>query len=137
MKNNSYKIIDFNIIGDNLGKLIALENNNQIPFEVKRVYYIYDSLHHIIRGKHAHYNLQQLCICVSGSCSFLLDDCQEKNIVKLSSPTRGLYIKNLIWREIFDFSKDCVLLVLADDYYNENDYIRDYNHFINIAKENR
>lgn len=132
--NNHYKVLKFKAIGDESGKLIALENNKYVPFEIKRVYYIYDSLHHITRGKHAHCDLQQLCICVKGSCDFLLDNGKEKSIIRMSSPEDGLYIKNLIWREMFNFSSDCVLLVLASDYYKESDYIRDYKTFIDMIK---
>ncbi len=123
-------IIDFKVIGDDRGSLIALENNHNVPFDVKRVYYIYNTKVDIRRGFHAHINLKQVAICVSGSCKFLLDDGIEKKHIELNSSDKGLFIEGLIWREMYDFSSDCVLVVLADEYYSEDDYIRNYEDFI-------
>ena len=117
-------------MGDERGSLIALEENHNIPFDIKRVYYIFGTKQNIRRGYHAHKNLEQLAICVKGSCSFLLDDAKETKHIVLSSPAQGLLIKGLIWREMYDFSPDCVLMVVASDYYDENDYIRDYDVFL-------
>ncbi len=127
-------LIDFKIMGDNRGSLIALEENHNVPFDVKRVYYIFGTKENVRRGFHAHKNLKQLAICVNGSCTFLLDDGKLKEHIALTSPTQGLLIEGLIWREMYDFSKDCVLMVLADNYYDENDYIRDYDVFLEAAK---
>lgn len=124
------KIIKFKIMGDERGSLIALEENCNVPFDVKRVYYIFDTKEGVRRGYHAHKNLKQLAVCVRGSCTFLLDDGHAQEHVKLSSPTQGLLIEGLVWREMYDFSPDCVLMVLADAYFDENDYIRDYGHFL-------
>jgi len=125
------KVIDFKIMGDDRGSLIALEENHNVPFDVKRVYYIFGTKEGVRRGYHAHKNLKQLAICVSGSCKFLLDDGNVKEHVELNAPTQGLLIEGLVWREMFDFSSDCVLMVLADNYYDEEDYIRDYQLFLN------
>ena len=84
----------------------------------------------VIRGKHAHRKLEQIIICIHGSCDFMLDDGREKIKVHLDTPTRRLYIKNNIWREFTNFSSDCVLVVLASEHYNESDYIRDYQEFM-------
>ena len=130
------KLIDFEIRGDARGSLIALEKEHNVPFDIKRVYYIFDTTGGVRRGFHAHKNLKQLAICVKGSCKFLLDDGTNKNIYNLNEPTKGLYIEGLIWREMFDFSHDCVLMVLADAYYDEGDYIRDYTRFIEIVNKN-
>lgn len=124
------QLINFDIRGDARGSLIALEKEHNVPFDIKRVYYIFDTSEGVRRGFHAHKNLKQLAICVKGSCKFLLDDGINKNIYDLNEPTKGLYIEGLIWREMFDFSHDCVLMVLADDYYDEADYIRDYAGFL-------
>ena len=107
-----------------------------IPFEIKRIYYIYDLKKDIPRGFHAHKDLQQIAICIKGSCKFLLDNGKErvKDII-LDSPNKGLFIDKMIWREMYDFSEDCVLLVLASDYYKENDYIRDYEEFLRSINE--
>lgn len=123
-------LIDFKIMGDNRGSLIALEENHNVPFDVKRVYYIFGTEQGVRRGYHAHKNLKQLAICVSGSCTFLLDDGTQQKYITLSSPTQGLLIEGLIWREMYNFSLDCVLIVLADAYYDENDYIRCYDKFL-------
>ncbi len=125
-----YQLLNFSTLGDNRGSLVALESNKQIPFEIKRTYYIFGTKQDVSRGFHAHKNLSQVLICVSGSCQILLDDGNTKDEIVLNSPNQGLLIKNLIWREMHNFSTDCVLLVLASDYYNESDYIRDYNEFI-------
>jgi len=124
------KMIDFNIMGDDRGSLIALEENHNTPFDIKRVYYIFGTKEKIRRGYHAHKNLKQLAICVSGSCKFLIDNGKEKVDHTLDSPNQGLLIEGLLWREMYDFSKDCVLVVLASEYYNEDDYIRDYDNFL-------
>jgi len=125
----TYDIIDFRIIGDDRGSLTALEENHNTPFDIKRVYYIYDTKPGVRRGFHAHKDLKQLAIAVSGSCTFHLDDGHDTAEVRLDSPNRGLLIEGLIWREMYDFSPDCVLMVVASDYYKESDYIRDYAQF--------
>ena len=126
------KFIEFDIKDDERGKLIAIEQFKNLPFEIKRVYYIFATKSGVRRGYHAHKDLQQIAICVSGSCKFLLNNGKEriKDII-LDSPNKGLFIDKMIWREIYDFSEDCVLLVLASDYYDESDYIRDYKEFLN------
>ena len=127
------KLIKFEIKGDDRGSLIALESNKNIPFEIKRVYYIFGTKNGVRRGYHAHKNLRQALICISGSCKILLDDGKEKIEIELNSPDQGLLIESMIWREMFDFSPDCVLLALADDYYDEGDYIRNYKEFLHIV----
>lgn len=124
----------FNIHGDDRGQLVAVEEGNDIPFKVRRVYYLYDTVEGVRRGYHAHKNLQQVLICVHGSCKILLDDGETKEVVELNRPEEGLYIANNIWREMFDFSSDAVLLVLASELYDEADYIRDYSDFIKFVK---
>lgn len=122
--------------GDDRGQLVALEEFKDIPFEIKRVYYIYDTLEGVRRGFHAHKNLEQILICIHGSCKVLLDNGKEKKVVPLEKPYEGLYIANNMWREMFDFSPDAVLLVLASELYDEADYIRDYDIFLEeIAKD--
>lgn len=123
-------LIDLPSLGDDRGSLVAIEANKHIPFEVKRVYYIFGTQSGVSRGFHAHKNLQQLAVCVAGKCRMLLDDGVNKESVWLDSPTKGLMIGNNVWREMHEFSNDCVLLVLASEYYDESDYIRDYSDFI-------
>ncbi len=125
-----YKLIDFPVHGNHEGKLVALEKNNEFPFEIKRVYYIWDTVHDAIRGRHAHKDLQQVIICVKGECDFILDDGKTRENVHLNNPAQGLYIRNNIWREFTNFSEDCVVMVLASEHYNPDDYIHDYERFL-------
>lgn len=124
------KLIPLQVHGDERGSLIALEQDKNIPFEVKRIYYLFNTKEGVRRGFHAHKELTQLVIAVRGSCRFLLDNGSEKINLLLDNPAQGLLIDSCIWREMYDFSEDCVLLVLADELYDENDYIRDYDNFI-------
>ena len=120
--------------GDERGQLVALEEYKDIPFQIKRVYYMYDTGKGVRRGYHAHKSLEQILICIHGTCKILLDNGKEKKIVPLEKPYEGLYIANNIWREMFDFSPDAVLMVLASDFYNEEDYIRDYEEFLEFVR---
>lgn len=120
--------------GDNRGQLVALEEFKDIPFQIKRVYYMYDTVKGVIRGKHAHKSLQQILVCIHGSCKILLDNGKEKKIVPLEKPYEGLFVGSDMWREMYDFSPDAVLLVLASDLYDESDYIRNYDEFLQFVK---
>ncbi|MFM5437873.1 FdtA/QdtA family cupin domain-containing protein [Aeromonas enteropelogenes] len=124
------KLINFPVLGDERGSLVALENNKNIPFDIKRVYYIYGTEQGVARGFHAHKALKQVAICISGSCRFVMDDGLNKEELILNSPSKGLLIDAMQWHEMYDFSTDSILLVLASDIYDENDYIRDYGSFI-------
>lgn len=119
--------------GDERGQLIALEENKDIPFAIRRVYYMYDTLPGVTRGFHAHKSLEQILICIHGSCKVRLDNGTEKKIVFLEKPYEGVYIANNMWREMYDFSEDAVLMVLASDFYKEEDYIRDYDEFLKLV----
>ena len=119
--------------GDERGQLVALEEHKDIPFEIKRVYYMYDTDKGVTRGQHAHKSLEQILICIHGSCKLMLDNGKEKKIVSLEKPYEGLYISNNIWREMYDFSSDAVLMVLASDVYKEEDYIRNYDEFLKFV----
>lgn len=121
--------------GDERGQLVALEEFRDIPFEIKRVYYMYDTAEGVRRGLHAHRKLEQILICIHGSCKVLLDNGTEKKVVLLENQYEGLYVPNTMWREMYDFSADAVLMVLASDYYDESDYIRDYDEFLTYAGE--
>lgn len=133
MKN---ELLNFQAIGDERGYLVSLESNRNIPFNIKRVYYIYGT-NEQPRGFHAHKKLQQVLVCVKGTCKVMLDDGQEKLEYLLNQPDYGLVIKEMIWHEMYDFSEDCVLMVLASDYYEENDYIRKYENFIESLNSSR
>ena len=125
-----YDLINFNLHGDHNGSLVAVESNKEIPFDIKRVYYIWDTAKDVIRGHHAHKKLEQVIVCLSGSCDFILDNGMTRQTVHMDNPTKGLYLKPNIWREFTNFSPDCILLVMASSEYNPNDYIRDYQAFI-------
>lgn len=125
----------FKVHDDARGHLVAIEEEKDIPFQIKRIYYIYNVMEGAVRGLHAHKSLKQLLICIHGKCTVVLDDGKEKITVELGNPNLGLYISNAIWREMADFSSDAVLLVLASEHYDENDYIRDYKEFLQFVKE--
>lgn len=123
------KFYDLQIRGDERGSLVVIEGNKDIPFDIKRVYYIFATKMDIRRGFHAHKELEQIAVCVAGSCKFHLDDGHATAEVVLDSPSKGLYVGKMIWREMYDFTPDCVLIVLASAFYDERDYIRSYADF--------
>ena len=125
-------LIDLPTLGDERGGLIALESNDSVPFEIKRIYYIIDTKKGISRGFHAHKKLKQLVICVSGSCQFVLDDGINRESVILNDPMQGLLVNKMIWREMHNFSNNCILLVIASQHYCEDDYIRNYQSFLEM-----
>lgn len=128
------KLIRLQTHGDDRGSLISLEHNNNIHFDIKRVYYMFNTLDDVRRGCHAHRNLKQLVIAVRGSCRFILDNGRERIELLLDNPAQGLLLDSMIWREMHQFSEDCVLMVLADQVYDESDYIRSYSDFIEIMQ---
>lgn len=115
---------------DERGRLVSIEGEQDTPFDVKRVYYMYDITEGAKRGCHAHKTLEQLLVCVHGSCRVMLDDGRTRTETQLENPCKGLYIGPFIWREIYDFSFDAVLMVLASDHYDESDVILDYEQFL-------
>ena len=129
------EIINFDTKGDERGSLISLEENKNVPFDIKRVYYIFNTVEGIRRGFHAHKKLKQVLVCVAGSCKVLLDDGKSKEEISLDNPNKGLLIESMIWHEMFDFSPDCVLMVLANEVYDENDYLRDYQQFLSYLNK--
>lgn len=126
--------IIFNEIKDSRGVLVSFEGNKNIPFDIKRVYVIKNVPGGMARGGHAHKNLKQVIVCLKGSCDFDLVEAVGGRIIKtthtLNSHTTGLLVENRTWREMKNFSEDCVLMVLASEHYSEDDYIRNYESFI-------
>jgi dTDP-4-dehydrorhamnose 3,5-epimerase-like enzyme len=116
--------------GDDRGMLVALEKDRNVPFDIRRVYYMFATRSEVHRGQHAHRNLNQLAVTVRGSVTFLLDDGSGPVEVVLDDPSRGLLIGRMVWRDLYDFSEDCVLMVLADQLYDPADYITDYDDFL-------
>tara|TARA_B110000208_G_scaffold127789_1_gene155435 strand:+ start:3780 stop:4178 length:399 start_codon:yes stop_codon:yes gene_type:complete len=128
------KLINFKPLGDERGSLIAIEAEKSVPFQVRRVYYIFGIKAGVERGFHAHKALNQVAVAVTGSCEMVLDDGESKAAVLLNSPEKGVLIGPGMWRVMRNFTPDCVLLVLADQHYDEADYIRDYDQFIDWIK---
>lgn len=119
---------------DKYGKLVPIEGENDIPFKIKRVYYIYGVDRTVCRGFHAHSKLHQVLICVNGSVKIRLKNNSSEEIVFLEKPEEALYIGPMIWREMFEFSENAVLLVLASDYYDDNEYIRNWDKYVDLAE---
>lgn len=130
---NSLK--EHKVLGDERGQLIAIESEIHVPFEIKRVFYIYGTKPSVPRGEHAHHKTKQYLIAVNGSCKVTLDSGLESITHELNKPSIGLFQDAKVWGKMHDFSKDCVLLVLADQRYDESDYIRNYEEFLRDLKK--
>jgi len=126
------KTYNFSTHGDHRGTLVAVDKYSGLPFELRRIYYIFGTEKTSSRGHHAHKELHQLAICLSGSCTMVLDNGFERESILIDSPHVGIDLPPMLWHEMHDFSDDCILLVLASDYFNEGDYIRDYQEFKNF-----
>ena len=123
-------VVDLPKIHNDAGNITSLENSKNIPFDIKRIYYLYDVPMGADRGGHGHYELEQYIVAASGSFSFVLDDGKNKKEVFLNDPSKALYIKSGIWREIKNFSSGSICLVLASHVYEESDYMRDYEDYL-------
>ncbi|WP_034445925.1 sugar 3,4-ketoisomerase [Butyrivibrio sp. AE2032] len=133
---NKYRVIDFEELGDERGNLIVAEGESRfVPFEIKRVFYIYGSDATVVRGQHANKKTRFVMINVSGSCKIKVNDGISETIVNLDTPKRGLYLEEMLWKEMYDFSKDSVLLVLCSEHYNEAEYIRDFDKYVNMVNK--
>ena len=126
------KIINFKDFGDERGKLVVIEGNRDIPFEIKRVFYIYESDGDIVRGQHANRESEFVLINVSGTSKVKVYDGMNSMVYSLDRPMMGIYIPQMIWKDMYDFSKDSVLLVLASTHYDGREYIRDYDEYLKI-----
>ncbi len=126
------KLIEIEELGDERGLLTVIEGNKSLPFDISRIFYIYNTMPKVRRGFHAHYKTRQALVCVSGNCKVYLDNTNRKTDVLLDSPTKVLILEPTDWHEMYDFSPDCVLLVLASHLYDSEDYIRDYDKFIEV-----
>ena len=133
---NDCKVFELPKITDPRGDLTFIQNLDQIPFEIKRVFYIYDVPTGESRGSHAHRNLKQFIICLSGSFDVLLDDGKQKKKVHLNRPWQGLYVPEMIWSSEANFDPGAVCLVLVSELYDSKSYIRDYDLFIKQIKTN-
>lgn len=127
---DQYKILEFGDLGDERGKLVVVEGAQDIPFDIQRVFYIYGSDSEVVRGQHANRNSEFVLINVSGSSKVRVDNGFEEEIIELNRPRMGLYLPTMLWKDMYDFSEDSVLLVLANTHYDGHEYIRDYDEFI-------
>ena len=124
-------ILCFGDLGDERGKLVVIEGNQAIPFSIERVFYIYDSDSKVIRGQHANRVSEFVLINVAGKSKVRITDGKEEIVIELNKPMMGVYIPKMIWKDMYDFSPDSVLLVLASTHYDGEEYIRDYNEYLN------
>lgn len=134
-----YKIVEFADLGDERGNLVVIEGEGRdIPFDIKRVFYIYGSDSEVVRGQHANRETEFLMVNVGGTSKVRIDNGYEQEIVELNRPGMGLYLPTMLWKDMYDFSPDSILLVLASKHYDAKEYIRDYNEYLEeIKKEKR
>jgi len=130
------KYIRFNQLGDDRGKLVVIEGEQEVPFIIQRVFYIYGSDQDVVRGEHANLETEFVLINVCGSSKLRIDDGTNEKIYVLDKPHEGIYIPRMVWKDMYDFSEDSILLVLASQHYNGKEYIRDYDEYIKIMSEN-
>ena len=124
------KLLEFKELGDARGNLVVVEGETSIPFAIQRVFYIYNSEHDVIRGEHANRETEFVLINVAGSSKVRISNGKEEAVVVLDKPGKGLYIPKMIWKDMYDFSSDSVLLCLASTHYMGDEYIRDYDLFV-------
>lgn len=126
------KIINFADLGDERGKLVVIEGGQAIPFQIKRVFYIYGSDSTVKRGEHANRESEFVLINVAGTSKVRITDGKEEFVVELNKPMMGVYIPKMIWKDMYDFSSDSVLLVLASTHYDNQEYIRDFDEYVKM-----
>lgn len=129
-----YKILTLKDLGDERGKLVVVEGEKDIPFEIKRVFYIYGSDSTVIRGQHANLNSEFVLINVAGKSKVKVTNGKDEAIIDLDKPMKGVYLPKMVWKEMYDFSSDSVLLVLTNTYFDAKEYIRDYKKYLDIVK---
>lgn len=131
--NRQHTVIDFDAMGDERGQLVAIEGMKQVPFEIKRVFYVYGTSDNKARGCHANKNTQFVIISVSGSCIVTIHDGVSCQDVVLDRQTKGLYLDKMIWKEMHSFSKDSVLMVLCSETYDKDEYIHDFQEYLMVV----
>ena len=130
-----YKILNFKDLGDERGKLVVIEGGKDIPFEIERAFYIYGSDSTVIRGQHANIKSEFILVNVAGTSKVMITDGTKKEIINLDKPMKAVYIPKMMWKEMYDFSPDSVLLVLANTHYDGKEYLRDYDEYLKIMKQ--
>lgn len=128
------QILDFPDLGDERGNLVVVEGESAIPFAINRIFYIYGSDSEVVRGCHANLRSEFVMINVSGTSKIKVDNGQEVKIIELNRPRMGLYLRNMVWKEMYDFSQDSVLLVLSNEHYDPEEYIRDYETYLKMVR---
>ena len=134
MQKDMYKLLTFKDLGDERGKLVVIEGNQDIPFDIARAFYIYGSDATVVRGKHANRNSEFVLVNVAGKSKVMITDGTKKEIIELNKPMEAVYIPKMIWKEMYDFSADSVLLVLSNTHYDGSEYIRDFEEYLQIMK---
>ncbi len=130
-----YQIINFRECGDERGNLVVAEGEKDIPFAIQRIFYIYGSDDTVVRGQHANKTSEFVLINVSGTSKVRITDGKETAIISLDKPRMGLYISRMLWKDMYEFSPDSVLLVLANTHYDETEYIRDFNEYLALIEQ--
>ena len=126
------RVLNFGDLGDERGKLVVVEGAMDIPFEIKRVFYIYGSDSEVVRGQHANRESEFVLINVGGTSKVRIDNGHSEAVIELNKPMMGLYIPTMVWKDMYDFSEDSILLVLASTHYDGDEYIRDYEEYVSI-----
>lgn len=121
--NEKYRLINFDELGDERGKLVVIENLKNIPFEIKRIFYIYGTKPNVIRGQHANKISRFVLINLAGECKIKVNDGEKEEVFLMNKPNQGIYLDRLVWKDMYDFSEDAILLVLSDSEYIKNEYI--------------
>ena len=134
MKKSNCRCLNFNELGDERGKLVVVEGTNDVPFDIKRIFYIYGSDTDVVRGCHANRKSEFVLINVCGSSKVKVFDGQAEEIFLLDKPHTGIYLPKMVWKDMYDFSPDSILLVLSSEHYDSLEYIRDYNTFLKEVK---
>jgi hypothetical protein len=137
MKNEIIEEIILNVNGDNTGKLVSIESKKNIPFNIERIFYIYGTSGDSIRGKHANKNSQFVMVCLNGSVKVMVDDGKNKEEVLLNNPFSAIFIPKMTWKEMYDFSTDCILLVISDCVYDSEEYIKNYDLFLEVVSNEK
>ena len=136
MKQKLNELLTFKELGDNRGKLVVIEGLQDVPFEIKRIFYIYGTDKDVIRGNHANKKSEFVIINVCGSSKVKINDGEREEVVVLDKPNTGIYIPRMIWKDMYDFSEDSIMLVLSSEHYDNNEYIRDYDKFLEEINKN-
>ena len=130
-----YKLLSFPDLGDERGNLVVVEGGVQIPFDIKRIFYIYGSDDTVVRGQHANLRSEFVLINVAGTSKVKVDDGKETRVIELNQPRMGVYLSKMLWKEMYDFSADSVLLVLSNEHYDAGEYVRDYEEYMRLLNE--